>query len=73
MAEIKDDEMFSMSYKDARDKYGGGVGNNKYFMSEKDFEKGKARINKKSNAEKPKQSKEEKPKNKSKNLTFPLP
>ena len=50
MAEINDDEMFSMSYKDARDKYGVGVGNNKYFMSEKDFEKGKERINKK-NAE----------------------
>ena len=58
MAEINDDEMFSMSYKDARDKYAVGVGNNKYFMSESDFNKGKERINKK-NAEKPK---EEKPK-----------
>lgn len=63
MAEINDDEMFSMSYKDARDKYAVGVGNNKYFMSEKDFNKGKERINKK-NAEKPKEEKpkEEKPK-----------
>ena len=62
MAEIKDDEMFSMSYKDARDKYGVGVGNNKYFMSEKDFEKGKEKINKK-NAEKPAApNKEEEPK-----------
>lgn len=51
MAEINDDEMFSMSYKDARDKYAVGVGNNKYFMSESDFNKGKERINKK-NAEK---------------------
>lgn len=65
MAEINDDEMFSMSYKDARDKYAVGVGNNKYFMSESDFNKGKERINKKKNAEKPKEekpNKEEKPK-----------
>ena len=62
MAEIKDDEMFSMSYKDARDKYGVGVGNNKYFMSEKDFEKGKARINKKNAENKTAPNKEEKPK-----------
>ena len=62
MAEIKDDEMFSMSYKDARDKYGVGVGNNKYFMSEKDFEKGKARINKKNAENQTKPNKEEKPK-----------
>ena len=62
MAEINDDEMFSMSYKDARDKYAVGVGNNKYFMSESDFNKGKERMNKK-NAEKPAASnKEEKPK-----------
>lgn len=51
MAKINDDEMFSMSYKDARDKYAVGVGSNKYFMSESDFNKGKERINKK-NAEK---------------------
>lgn len=65
MAEINDDEMFSMSYKDAKDKYAVGVGNNKYFMSESDFNKGKERINKKKNAEKPKEekpNKEEKPK-----------
>ena len=65
MAEINDDEMFSMSYKDARDKYAVGVGNNKYFMSESDFNKGKERINKK-NAEKQaannNPNKEEKPK-----------
>ena len=62
MAEIKDDEMFSMSYKDARDKYGVGVGNNKYFMSEKDFNKGKERINKKNAENQTTPNKEEKPK-----------
>lgn len=62
MAEIKDDEMFSMSYKDAKDKYGVGVGNNKYFMSEKDFEKGKERINKKNAENQTAPNKEEKPK-----------
>ncbi len=60
MAENIDDEMYSMSYKDARDKFGAGVGSNKYFMSEKDFEELKAEHNKKKNAENPKQSKEEK-------------
>lgn len=64
MAEIKDDEMFSMSYKDAMDKYGVGVGNNKYFMSEKDFEKGKARINKKNAENQTAPNKEEKPEKK---------
>lgn len=54
--------MFSMSYKDARDKYGVGVGSNKYFMSEKDFEKGKARINKKNAENQTAPNKEEKPK-----------
>ena len=54
MAEINEDEMFSMSYRDARDKYAVGVGSNKYFMSESDFKKGKERINKK-NAEKQKE------------------
>ena len=43
MAKIND-ETFSMSYKDAKDKYS---------MSEKDFNKGKERINKKNDAEKP--------------------
>lgn len=45
MAE-KDNEMFSMSYEEARDKFGAGVGGNKYFMSESDFNKGKERIKK---------------------------
>ena len=58
MAENKDDEMFSMSYKDAKDKYGAGVGSNKYFMPEADFERAKAERNKKAAAEK---AKEEKP------------
>lgn len=47
MAENKDDEMYSMSYEDARNKFGAGVGSNKYFMSKSDFEKGKAERNKK--------------------------
>ena len=34
-----DNEMFSMSYEEAKDKYGVGVGNAKYFMSKEDFEK----------------------------------
>lgn len=61
MAENKDDEMFSMSYKDARDKFGVGVGSNKYFMSESDFEKGKAERDKKKAAveNKPKEEKTE--------------
>lgn len=62
MAEINDDEMFSMSYKDARDKYSVGVGNNKYFMSESDFNKGKERINKKNAEKQAASNKEEKPK-----------
>ena len=57
MAENRDDEMYSMSYKDARDKFGAGVGSNKYFMSESDFEKGKQNWNKKKDAEKPKEEK----------------
>jgi len=32
-------EMFSMPYEEAKDKYGVGVGNAKYFMSKEDFEK----------------------------------
>ena len=50
MAEIKDDEM---SYKDAKDKY---------LMSESDFEKGKAKINKKNAEKQTAPNKEEKPK-----------
>ena len=53
MAENKDDEMFSMSYEDARDKYGKGIGSNKYFMPKSTWEKRKAEYNKKANAEKP--------------------
>ena len=62
MAEINDDEMFSMSYKDARDKFSVGVGNNKYFMSESDFNKGKERISKKNAEKQAASNKEEKPK-----------
>lgn len=62
MAEINDDEMFSMSYKDARDKYAVGVGNNKYFMSESDFNKGKERINKKNAEKQAASNKKEEPK-----------
>lgn len=35
----KDKEMFSLSYDEAKSKYGQGVGNNKYFMSKSDFDK----------------------------------
>lgn len=69
MADRNDDEKFSMSYKDARDKYGVGSGNNKYFMSEKDFEKGKERYKKAKDAEKPAETKkEEKPEPKKQSL-----
>lgn len=68
MAEINDDEMFSMSYKDARDKYAVGVGNNKYFMSESDFNKGKERINKKNAEKQATSNKEEKDKPKEQSL-----
>ena len=54
MAENKDDEMYSMSsYEDAKNKYGTGVGNNKYFMPKSTWENRKAEYNKKKNAEKP--------------------
>ena len=54
MAENKDDEMYSMSsYEDAKNKYGTGVGNNKYFMPKSTWEKRKAEYNKKKSAEKP--------------------
>ena len=36
---MNNNEMFSMSYEEAKDKYGAGVGNAKYFMSKEDFEK----------------------------------
>lgn len=68
MAEINSDEMFSMSYKDAKDKYAVGVGNNKYFMSESDFNKGKERINKKNAEKQAASNKEEKDKPKEQSL-----
>lgn len=69
MADRNDDEMFSMSYKDARDKYGVGLGSNKYFMSEKGFEKGKERYKKAKDAEKLAETKkEEKPEPKKQSL-----
>ena len=39
------DDMFSMSYDDARRRYGRGQGNNIYFMSEEQFERAKASHN----------------------------
>ena len=53
MAENKDDEMYSTSYEDAKNKYGIGVGNNKHFMPKSTWEKRKEEYNKKKNAEKP--------------------
>lgn len=41
----KDKEMFSLSYDEAKSKYGQGVGNNKYFMSKSDFEKRQKELN----------------------------
>ena len=61
MTENKDDEMYSMSsYEDAKNKYGTGVGNNKYFMPKSTWEKKKAEYNKKANAEKPNEKDEPK-------------
>lgn len=39
------DDMFSMSYEDARRRYGRGQGNNIYFMSKEQFERAKASHN----------------------------
>lgn len=50
----KNEEMFSMSYKDAKDKYGTGVGNNKMFMPKDMFDKKQAEYNKTKQEEKPK-------------------
>lgn len=50
----KDNEMFSMSYEEAKDKFGTGVGSNKYFMSESDFKKGQERIKKEQEKSEPK-------------------
>lgn len=61
MAENKDDEMYLMSsYEDAKNKYGTGVGNNKYFMPKSTWEKKKAEYNKKVTAEKPNEKDEPK-------------
>ena len=61
MAENKDDEMYSMSsYEDAKNKYGTGVGNNKYFMPKSTWEKKKAEYNKNVTAEKPNEKAEPK-------------
>ena len=42
----KNDEMFSMSYEDAKNKYGTGIGNNKMFMPKETFTKKQAELNK---------------------------
>lgn len=54
----KNDEMFSMSYEDAKNKYGTGIGNNKMFMPKEMFTKKQAELNK----NKPTTKQEEKPK-----------
>lgn len=56
----KNEEMFSMSYEDAKNKYGTGIGNNKMFMPKDMFDKKQAEYNK----TKP-ETKQEKPKNNS--------
>lgn len=50
----KNEEMFSMSYEDAKNKYGTGIGNNKMFMPKEMFNKKQEELNK---------TKQEKPKN----------
>ena len=50
----KNEEMFSMSYEDAKNKYGTGVGNNKMFMPKEIFIKKQAELNKNKQEEKPK-------------------
>ena len=50
----KNEEMFSMSYKDAKNKYGTGLGNNKMFMSKDMFDKKQAEYNKTKTEDKPK-------------------
>ena len=52
----KNDEMFSMSYEDAKNKYGTGIGNNKMFMPKETFTKKQAELNKNKQEEKPKKS-----------------
>lgn len=50
----KNEEMFSMSYEDAKNKYGTGLGNNKMFMPKEIFDKKQAEYNKTKQEEKPK-------------------
>lgn len=50
----KNEEMFSMSYEDAKNKYGTGLGNNKMFMPKNMFDKKQAEYNKTNPEEKPK-------------------
>lgn len=50
----KNEEMFSMSYEDAKNKYGTGLGNNKMFMPKNMFDKKQAEYNKTKPEEKPK-------------------
>ena len=50
----KNEEMFSMSYEDAKNKYGTGLGNNKMFMPKEMFNKKQAEYNKTKQEEKPK-------------------
>ena len=52
----KNEEMFSMSYEDARNKYGTGLGNNKMFMPKETFTKKQAELNKTKQEEKPKKT-----------------
>lgn len=42
----KNEEMFSMSYEDAKNKYGTGIGNNKMFMPKETFTKKQEELNK---------------------------
>ena len=50
----KNEEMFSMSYEDAKNKYGTGIGNNKMFMPKEIFTKKQEELNKNKQEEKPK-------------------
>lgn len=52
----KNEEMFSMSYEDAKNKYGTGLGNNKMFMPKETFTKKQAELNKNKQEEKPKKT-----------------
>ena len=54
----KNEEMFSMSYEDAKNKYGTGIGNNKMFMPKEMFTKKQEELNKNKSTTK----QEEKPK-----------